>query len=43
MKTYLLKLKLVAKSIIWGGNKLPKEFNIGQKGKSVSEAWMLCC
>lgn len=43
MKKYPLKLTPVTKSIIWGGKKIPELFNIGEKGSSVAESWMLAC
>ncbi len=39
----LLKLKPVKKHIIWGGEKLSKEYGIGDKGEKVAEAWQLTC
>ncbi len=41
MKNYPLKLTPVTKKIIWGGNYLPENFGIGEKGESVAEAWMM--
>ena len=43
MKKYPLKLTPVTKSIIWGGKKIPELYDIGEKGSSVAEAWMLTC
>ena len=36
-------LKPVTKQIIWGGDKLPKEFGIGNPDEKVAEAWQLTC
>ena len=39
----LLKLKPVIKHILWGGDKLSKEYGIGEDGEKVAEAWQLTC
>ncbi len=36
-------LKPVTKQIIWGGDKLSREFGIGKEGESIAEAWELTC
>ena len=41
MKFYPLKLTPEKKSIIWGGNQISEKFDIGEKGESIAEAWML--
>jgi len=41
MKTYPLKLVPVTKKIIWGGNYIAENFDIGDKGESIAEAWMM--
>ncbi len=41
MKTYPLKLKPVIKKTVWGGDRLPKKYGIGEAGESVAEAWIL--
>lgn len=39
----LLKLMPVKKHILWGGDKLSREYGIGDKGEKVAEAWQLTC
>lgn len=39
----ILTLVPVTKKIIWGGEKLSKDFGIGAPGESVAEAWQLAC
>ncbi len=41
MKLYPLKLTPEKKSIIWGGKQISEKFDIGEKGESIAEAWML--
>ena len=36
-------LKPIIKQIIWGGERLGNEFNIGTKGEKQAEAWQLTC
>lgn len=39
----LLKLKPIIKHILWGGDKLSREYGIGEDGEKVAEAWQLTC
>lgn len=41
MKTYPLLLLPVTKKIIWGGTYLSENYNIGENGESIAEAWMM--
>ncbi len=41
MKLYPLKLSPVTKKILWGGTYLSENFNIGDKGESIAEAWVM--
>ena len=41
-KMRLIKLRPVLKEIIWGGNRLSEEYNLGSPGDKIAEAWMLC-
>lgn len=43
MKIYPLKLKPVTKKILWGGSFLSENFDIGEKGEKIAEAWMMTC
>ncbi len=38
---YPLKLKSVLKEIIWGGTLLSEQFDKGEKGQKIAEAWVL--
>lgn len=40
---YPLKLDSVLKDIIWGGTRLSEQFNKGNIGQKIAEAWVLSC
>ena len=39
----IFTLKPVTKKIIWGGERLSRDFGIGERGESIAEAWELTC
>ncbi len=41
MKLYPLKLSPVTKKILWGGTYLSENFDIGEKGEAIAEAWVM--
>lgn len=39
----MFELKPVTKHIIWGGERLSKDYGMGEKGEKIAEAWELTC
>lgn len=39
----MLSLVPVTKQIIWGGERLSRDFDIGKAGEKIAEAWELTC
>lgn len=39
----MFELKPVTKHIIWGGERLSRDYGMGEKGEKIAEAWELTC
>lgn len=39
----MFELKPVTKHIIWGGERLSRDYGMGENGEKIAEAWELTC